>query len=194
MSQALDVMLDVVTEMTSALGEPPSVSDVVEVIGLAIPVGDDRLALSVVASSLVVRLAGEGSRRRSSRVGQLDDAAFVLASRLVSVLVADAAREGRVIADSELASLLRRLLPEFLADSASEVEAIEFTGPPARKRPCRDDVVGVPKASGGFHLAVILGKNRFGIAFGFFTRRVGRFADAARPGKGDRSLVRCLCR
>ena len=175
MSQPLDVMLDVVMEMTGALGEPPSVSEVVEVVGLAIPVGDDRLALSVVPSSLVVRPAVLGARGRPSRVGQLDDAAFVLASRLVSVLLADEAADGRVMTDSQLASLLlgllRQIPPEFLADRASEVEAIVFAGPRARKRPKRGDVAAVPAASGGFHLAVILAKNRFGVAFGFFTRR-----------------------
>src|SRR4051794_37397627 len=78
MSQALDVMLDVVTEMTGAFGEPPRVSEVVEVVGMAIPVGDDRLALLVIPSSLVVRRAGKAASGRSSRVGRLDDATFVL--------------------------------------------------------------------------------------------------------------------
>jgi hypothetical protein len=175
MSQTSDVMLDVITEMTGGFGEPPSVAEVAEVVGLAIPVGDDRFALSVVPSAVVVRPAGEGARGRSSRVGQLDDAAFVLASRLVSVLLAAEDVDGRVTTDSRPASLLLDLLrqvpPQLLADSASEVEALEFVGPRARKRPKRGDVVAVPAASGGFHLAVVLTKNHFGVAYGFFTRR-----------------------
>ncbi|MFI6079311.1 hypothetical protein ACIA5C_48205 [Actinoplanes sp. NPDC051343] len=169
------MMLDVITKMTGAFGEPPSVADVAEVIGLALPVGDDRLALSIVPSAVVVRSAGEGARARLSRVGQLDDAAFVLAARLVSELLAAEDVDGPVMTDSRLASillsLLRQVPPQLLADSVSEVEALEIVGPRARKRPKRGDVVAVPGASGGFHLAVVLTKNRFGVAYGFFTRR-----------------------
>jgi hypothetical protein len=167
--------LDVIAEITAALGEPPSVSDVVEVIGLAIPVGDDRLALSVSPSWLVIRPVNKRATGESSRVGQLDDAAFVAASRLISVLLAEEEANGRAVTDAKLASLLldltRQVPPDLLADSAADVKAIEFVGPRAHKRPKRGDVVAVPAASGGFHLAVMLTKNRFGVAFGFFTRR-----------------------
>jgi hypothetical protein len=116
---------------------------------MAIPVGDDRLALLVIPSSLVVRRAVKAASGRSSRVGRLDDATFVLASRLVSLLLE---ADGRGTTDSHLAASLLSLLcqvpGERLADSPSEVDALEFVGPQVRQRSKRGDVVAVPAPSG----------------------------------------------
>src|SRR5690242_5090355 len=104
MSQAQSALIGVIGEMTREFEGPPSVAEVVEVVGLVLS-GDDRFdaeSLKVVPDS-----------EHASRVGQLNDAAFVEASNLLPLLQAGGG-VGR-----ELLELLRGLPAESLADSAA---------------------------------------------------------------------------
>jgi hypothetical protein len=174
-SQVPELMLDLIAEITEGFGGPPSVSEVVEVISQAMPVSDERLALSVMPSSLIVRSSSNRPKKKISRVAQLNDSAFVLAAGLISAQLDEKSTNGHVVTESEFTAWLVNLLAQvpagLLADSAADVQSIELIGLPARKRPKRGDVVAIPSAKGGFHLAVVLMKNRFGVAFGLFTRR-----------------------
>jgi hypothetical protein len=79
-------MLEIVATMTEELGQRPSVTEVVDVVMQSLPIGDDRLDLRLFPRQAMA--IGEDDKpieRRGSRVGELNDAAFVSAAQMVSM-------------------------------------------------------------------------------------------------------------
>jgi hypothetical protein len=173
---ASQLMREIVAAMTDELGERPSITELVDVLMQSLPLGDDRLDLPLFPEKFVA--IGEDKRpipRSASRVGELNDAAFVSAARMISILLERRARPGHsVSADdllSDLVDTIRGVPLDLLARPPAELREIHISGPPARRSPKVGDLVAIPAVAGGYYLALIVARNRFGTAFGFFRGR-----------------------
>jgi hypothetical protein len=167
------------------LGGPPSFGEFLEILSVSPP----------TASGLPVPLRltakTKGNRRysdnRKSRVAELNDAVFVEAADLLSLLAEGGSRAGRDTTASDIASALIETLHGSRV-SFEDVRAAEIVslGSVAAKRfkAVVGDVVAVPRSSGDCHLAVVVvARNRIGMALGFLrgTFAVPRVEGAGRP-------------
>jgi hypothetical protein len=109
-----------------------------------------------------------------SRVGDLNDSAFVDAGDLLSRLARGlAAATGAPPSLDDLAKLLgqglRRTEPELLADlDPADLSGLSVAKQRAPKRAKVGDIVAIPAANGRYFLAVALDRNVFGTALGLF--------------------------
>jgi hypothetical protein len=195
------LVIEIVATLTEELGEKPSVSDLVDVIAQSLPIGDDRIEGWLFPEE--VAAIGEENRpiaRSGSRVNELNDAAFALAAQMLSMVVDVRARAGREASLEGLLSDLVRIIadiPSNLLARPHGLRRIRISGSPVRKTPKIGDLVSIPAAAGGYHLALVVAKNHFGTAFGIFkgtyqTARLHRNAEAnPHPVySDDRSILR----
>ena len=174
MSRVLDAMVEVIDEIADEFAGPPSTSELMEVIGLALPRSDSRL--DFIPSGIVTSSPnGEATQPASSRVAELNDNAFVLSANLIAMILETHAEAGRPLTTVSLSKLLTELISHvpdgLLEDSATHKQTVKVLGSPVRQRPKVGDLVSIPSTHGGCYQAVILASNRFGTAFGFFKGR-----------------------
>ncbi|EWT01043.1 hypothetical protein N865_11865 [Intrasporangium oryzae NRRL B-24470] len=159
-------MAGVAADFAEQVGRRPTLAELLEILGWA--------ALGPLSSRVTFTALMEGGvpyrGPRQSAVGELDDAVFVDASDLLSLLARDGERRDDGIADpNELSSRLTAALQRWggaLADvGAGSVTSLTVDVPRAR-RPKVGDVLAIPASSGGYHLASVLARNRFGTALG----------------------------
>jgi hypothetical protein len=170
-----------VAEMADELGGPPTLAEFLEVLGWSVPPDIDTAPLRFTAS-----LAG-GKPYRSdspSRVSDLDDNVFEEAREHLNAL-ADPPGDAERLAAAVLSELRSGRI--ILADvEPEEIGRLTVETPKKRvARPKPGDVVAIPAAAGGYHPAVVLGRNRFGTAMGLFAGtspngQVGRLRDKPR--------------
>ncbi|MFM9607720.1 hypothetical protein [Streptomyces niveiscabiei] len=146
------------TEQKITLGE------LLEIIGVAVP-GETRIPVK-----FKVKIKGkrhEGTSR--SRVSELNDSVFVEASEALAGLL-NWGRESATTTD--LASLLELALKasdvEFADVHSEEITQISAAPPKRVAKTKIGDIVAIPTKAGGYRIAVITAKNRFGTALGFF--------------------------
>lgn len=168
-------------ELAAGLGTAPTLQEFFDVLAWSAPENSDS-ALSDLPSPLsFTATLASGARYRPaapSRVGDLGDAAFVAATEFLAAAIPEAAepaaadtpQPGGTEATTELITrLLHEAAPEFADVSAADIAAIVVQG--AKNKPKRltmGNLVAIPAICGGFHLAVVLTRNRFGTALGIF--------------------------
>ncbi|MEV0565971.1 hypothetical protein [Dactylosporangium sp. NPDC050588] len=151
-------------EFAEAIGRPPTVTEVMEILELA-SIGEvDVLRLRFTAN--IKAAAGV------SRVGDLNDAAFAAAAGgLEAVIGSDLDPESPGFTGEvgrRLTSALRESGIEY-ADVAPETEVRAKVSVARRlKRTRLGDVVAAPIPAGGYRIGVIVAKNALGLAIGFF--------------------------
>ncbi|WUH93818.1 hypothetical protein OG900_29350 [Streptomyces sp. NBC_00433] len=158
-------------EIAAALGRPPTVAELLEVLGWGAGSLRDRLAGDVpVPVVLTPRPRPRGPA--ASRAGELDDSVYADAGDVLSALadgLADA--HGARPALGDLADLVARGLAAAgprAAEGASGLKGVTAPAAKPRRRPAPGDVVAIPAADGAHHLAVVLARDDFGTAFGLF--------------------------
>ncbi|MEV6931978.1 hypothetical protein AB0M46_46855 [Dactylosporangium sp. NPDC051485] len=176
LDEVRDALVELVSEIRDEFGSAPSVAEVLEVIALAMPYGDERLE----PVTFPMRLWAQGSKvarqdRGASRVSDLNDASFVIAGHAIDLLIGRLAASGEPMTVARLlpplAGLLRNLSDDALAGAAG-LQAIEAKWSPVRgRRPRLGDVVSIPSTLGGWYVAVVVARNRFGTAYGLFQGR-----------------------
>jgi len=193
--------------LVSMLGEEfgslPALGEFLEVLSVAVPVGDGFASNLPVPFRLKAKVKGNRrySYNRKSRVAELNDAAFTGASDFLSFLGRGMFSAGsQVTADVFAAGILRILNGSdvsFEDVSAAQVVALVAEVPKRIIRAQRGDVVSIRAKSGNYHLAVVVARNRFGTALGFLRGdflfpRVGnaeRCQARSRPVYTDDQLV-----
>ncbi|WBB58741.1 hypothetical protein O7599_24390 [Streptomyces sp. WMMC500] len=171
------------TEFEEQVGKRPSLGELLELLGWA--------SHGVYPVPLAFNVKLKGGKRYSSLgrslVGELNDSIFVDAASFLSAMAKGAS--GRLLPTSELASSLVLTLKDSrisLEDVARE-EVAELTVHTAKKptKPRIGDVLAIPASGGGYRIASVVARNRFGTALGFIR---GRF-DVPRPASGERLVV-----
>jgi hypothetical protein len=174
MSRVLDAMVGVIGAITDEFAGPPSVSELMEVIGRALPRSDNRLDF-IPSGIVTVPPNGEPKQPATSRVAELNDNAFVLSANLIALILDTHAGVSCRLTTASLSKLLTELISQvpdgLLEESATTAPAITVLGSPVRQHPKVGDLVAIPAADSGCYQAVILARNRFGTAFGFFKGR-----------------------
>jgi hypothetical protein len=184
-------LAEVAAEMADELGGPPTLAELLEVLGWSVPTDGDLTQ----PARFTATLAGGKSYRSDtpSRVGDLDDGVFAEAAEHLNTLApVDAERLAAAVLE-ELRSgrvILADVEPDELRGLAVETPKKRVT------KPKLGDVVAIPAAAGGYRPAVVLARNRFGTALGLFdgisrNGRVGRLRDAPRhPVYTEESLIK----
>lgn len=182
-------------QIRDEIGSNPTLGELLDVIGWSIPVSHDQLD-DVVALPLKfkVRLRGGKSYKapRSTRIDDLNDSTFVAAADLLAFLIENvhATNEGTVslpILVSCTASAVQAANLTLEDVSSSAVESMTIAAGRQKKRPAHGDIVAIPARTGGYHLAVVVGRDRFGTAFGLLR---GTFNPPRIPKVTSRALRR----
>ncbi|MFL6120881.1 hypothetical protein [Actinophytocola sp.] len=185
---------EVVAEMADELGSPPTLAEFLEVLSWSVPVLSDATDGTLdQPMRFTATLAGKKPYRGDapSRVGDLDDNVFEEAREQLNALAEQAkARDGAPVDAKRLAAaVLGELRGGRVVLSDAEPDEIRgLTVETPKKRVAKlkpGDVVAIPAAAGGYHVAVALCRNSFGTAIGLFAGtspngQVGRLRDAPR--------------
>jgi hypothetical protein len=176
-----EALSGLVTDLAEQFGGQPSLAELLEVLGWSVPAEDDALTGGFpVPLKLTAKV--KGNRRyeseRPSRTGELNDAAFVDASAFLSLLAEQAAaRTGELVSPAVLAADIATVLKTSgtrLADlGADEVVSLRADVPKRKPKAQPGDVLAIPAAAGGYHLASVVDRNRFGTALGLLRGTVG---------------------
>lgn len=197
-------LVALVSQFDEEVGGAPAFGEILEVLGVSLPTSGDLFGLIPVPFRLKAKV--KGNRRyvydRKSRIAQLNDAAFVDASHLWTLVAAAIRAAGRRdVTASELAAAIFQILNGsgvgFEDLSADDLISLMAEAPPKSVRVRVGDVVAIPVSSGGYCLAAVVAQNRFGTALGLFCGRfpfprVGNLEDYdvhSRPVYVDSQLI-----
>lgn len=196
---------EVAAEMADELGGPPTLAEFLEVLGWSVPTNSDATDGTLThPSRFTATLVGRKPYRSDtpSRVANLDDGVFADAGEHLNALAERARVEDGTPVDGKrlAAAVLEELRGGrvILADvEPDDLRGLTVETPKKRiAKPRLGDVVAIPAAAGGYHPAVVLGRNRFGTALGLFAGtspngRVGRLRNAPRhPVYTEESLIK----
>lgn len=170
-----EALSGLVTDLAEQLGgQQPSLAELLEVLGGSVPAEDEVLADGFQVP-LKLSAKVKGNRRyegeRPSRTGEFNDSAFVDASAFLSLLAEQAAaRTGELVTPAVLAADIAAVLKTSgtrLADiGADEVVSLKADVPKRKPKVQPGDVLAIPAAAGGYRLASVVDRNRFGTALG----------------------------
>ncbi|GAB4586106.1 hypothetical protein [Nocardia sp. IFM 10818] len=173
---AVESLVDVCAEFGAACAGAPTLAELLEILGWAIPDEGEYAAGSfTLPLKLSATLTG-GQRYRSeqpSRVGELNDGVFVDAQDLnVAVLQRICEITGALATPQQFATVILAALRTGrvrLADiRGSDIQAL--TAPRARyaRKAIPGDLFAVPVGPSAYRIAVVITRNRFGTAVGLF--------------------------
>ena len=187
---AADGMRDAAQAFADEIGRKPSLSELLEILTWALrSCRDDALSdvhpANVIALRPRVRKGAKGnssgpdSPAMESAVQDLNDSAFVIASsflaRLVSAIKADT---GQAPSTSDVCDLIAKALQvdNHLLVALGPGDLVELEAEVRKSRkfvPKLGDIIAIPAKDGRFFVGVILDKNVFGTAYGFFEGTTG---------------------
>ena len=169
-------LLDAVTaSFTEELGSAPTLGELLEILGWAIPANHSALAEVIPAPVRFDALLSGGKRyrdRRASRTGELNDHAFDQAADCMAAIidVAGASSEnGQVtiqLLAERLASALRAAHLPVADTAAAQIESIAVNAQKRAPKPKVGDLIAIPASTGGFHVVLVIARDRFGTALG----------------------------
>ncbi|MGI5176093.1 hypothetical protein ACQEVZ_07180 [Dactylosporangium sp. CA-152071] len=174
-------MLGLLEEMADQLERTPTLAEFAEVFSRSVPAEDARIDIE---RSPAVIVATAGNKRVSGDTAQVDDLedhVYAAVSNVFNVLVttwpgSDAPKLSALLV--EISEVLREM-PAQSVTGVGRNTRLKLQGPSAHRRPQPGDVVSIPSGKGGYRLAVVVARNRFGIAYGLFK---GRHAIPRIPG------------
>lgn len=172
---------EVVKCFQSEIGEPPTLAEFLQILGLSTPVVE-KLP-SPLRWEAKVRGKAYHVDEEPSRVAELNDATFVAAAELLTHLTSSSA-DLRGLADAVRDAVVRADVA-FRDVSGSDVTAATAKAPKKSHRSRAGDIVAIP-GPGGHRLAVVVEHNRFGMALGFLD---GVFARPAAPATSHPAVV-----
>lgn len=153
---------------------PPTLAEVLYILSVSVPVDND--ALDHISVPLRLRVKIRGNRRYSgscgSRIGELNDVAFVEASDWLLFLAREiATAKGHRVLLAELVDGIRESIVEsqisFGDVSASELSTLVAEVQRKVVAVRCGDVVAISRRGGRYSIAVVVARNRFGTALGF---------------------------
>lgn len=161
--------------LSEELGGPPRLGELLELLAWgAGSLAEDLEPPPPVVVELVPRLRrGSTPSKEPSRVGDLNDSVVVDAGDLLSRLARGLRQDGARPSLEDLVSLVGGAIRALPDGALADVEPADVTGLTVRrtkapKKPAVGDVVAIPAADGGHHLAVVVDRTVFGTALGLF--------------------------
>ncbi|MFC5804446.1 hypothetical protein [Streptomyces formicae] len=174
-TSAVAQLTGIVQDFADEAGGPPTLGELLEILGWGVPAGSAALT-GQVPVPLAFKAKLKGNKRyesgRPSRTAELNDSVFVAASDLLTELAETAAaRAGAPVTAAGLAAEITTLLKQTdvrLDDAETAAVASLTADVPKRKlpKPQRGDLLAIPAQAGGWHLALVLERNRIGTALG----------------------------
>lgn len=169
-------LLDVVTaSFAEELGSAPTLGELLEILGWAIPANHSALAETIQVPVRFDALLSGGKRyrdRRASRTGELNDHAFNQATDCMAAIInaeGAATDNGEVtiqlLAEGLTSALHATLLP-FADTTGKHIETVTLSTPKRAPKPKVGDLIAIPSGAGGFHVVLVIARNRFGTALG----------------------------
>ncbi|MFC9993764.1 hypothetical protein [Nocardia sp. NPDC127526] len=175
-------LVDVCEEFGAACAGPPTLAELLEILGWAVPDDGDYVDGSFASPLPLSATLRGGQRYRSeqpSRVGELNDHVFVDAQDLnIAVLQRICEITGAPATPQQFAGVMLAALRSGRVRPAdtcgSDIGAL--TAPRARyaRKTTPGDLFAIPVGPGAYRIAVVLIRNQFGTAVGLFE---GRSAD-----------------
>jgi hypothetical protein len=172
------------------LDDSPSLGELLEILSASVPTNSEFSIELPLVLPLKAKVGGNRPYRgsRKSRTPDLNDAVFVEAADFLSYLSRGLAEinDGTVVAPDELAAGILQALNDSelaLKDVAmNEVVSLQSESPRKVTRARRGDVVAIPDKKGNYHLAVVVARNRFGMALGVL-RGISRYPRVESPDR-----------
>jgi hypothetical protein len=170
--KARGLLAAILEEFEDELNASPTLGEMLEIMGTSVPSTEETAGILVPVRFTTTLANGRRYRPRAeSRVGELNDSAFVHASALVVALMGDGnAAVGPEVGAEYLAGSLLELLhataTDFVDVRSSDIASLEVVGPSRAIRAKIGDVVAIPARGRGFHLASIVARNKFGTGIG----------------------------
>jgi hypothetical protein len=198
---------EVADEFAAEMVSRPSCADLFEILTWALRAGD-REKLSDVHTSNIIALRPQMKKKEGrpiswdrdytgEAVAGLNDAVFVVASGFLLQL-ANAFKDatGHLPSLADICNLLVDGLHRCDEGLLDDVTPAQITGvkPEVRKQkkitPRIGDIVAIPEETGEYFFAVVLAKNAFGTAFGFFkgTSRLRPLSINSHPAVNPRPI------
>jgi hypothetical protein len=177
LSEAGSGLAELVAALADEFGSPPTLAELLELLGWAIPLGSDALeAMWPQPLTFKVTLTRSTPYRAhvASRVPNLGDHLFEDARDHHRVLVERMrATSGAPVTPLQFAAALLQVLRSAritLADIKSDDIRTLLPDLPEKQpaKPKPGDVLAIPAKDGGYHMAVVVALNRFGTALGLF--------------------------
>ncbi|MBR7838506.1 hypothetical protein KDL01_34890 [Actinospica durhamensis] len=182
-----DGLARIARDASGPLGGDPTLGELLEIIGWAFPEGSDAVDGSF-ATPLRFKAGLKPNKRyavaTASRVAELGDAVFTDTTDLLADAVAGLAADQAPVTPERFSAVLLEALRSGrvpLADVEGAAVARLAIEPPKKSvKLTPGDILAIPAAAGGHHVAVVLIRNRFGTALGLFrgTSRLPRTAAA----------------
>ncbi len=155
------------------IGREPTLGEFLEILELSVPSNECARGLPVPLR-LIPRMREDRRYNppASSSVGELNDASFVHAGEFLAFVAerVHRLRDGDVSAGILASALVEILQAEdslFGDVAGADLRGLEISGDQPGKRASAGDIVAIPIPGVGYRLAVVLTRNRFGLALGF---------------------------
>ena len=177
LDEASSGLAEVAAEFADELGAPPTLAEFLELLGWALPANTDATDGTFIAPmTFKATLRGNKPYRSDarSRVPELNDHLFEDAREHHVALVEDVhASGGAPATPQQFASAILQVLRSgriILADVKPEDIHKLIADVPKKRvaKPKPGDVLTIPARGGGYHMAVVLAHNRFGMSLGLF--------------------------
>jgi hypothetical protein len=174
---AAESFAGIAAEFGEIFGTPATLAEFLEILGWAIPLDSDATDGSfLLPLEYTVRLRGHKRYRSStaSRVGELGDHLFVEACDHTTALIERMhAENGAQVTPQQFAlavlAVLRTGRVTFADVNVDDIRELSANVPSKRiAKPRVGDVIAIPARRGGYHMAVVVARNRFGTALGLF--------------------------
>jgi hypothetical protein len=175
----------VVDAFTDEHGSEPTLGEFLEILGPSIPTNNAYMGASPIPLKFKAKTKGNRSYKSepSERVADLNDNTFNEASELLAFLAERAgSADGQEVSPTDLAGYVFQVLQaaRFPFFDVSSDSVVDLTAPVPKRIPKAKvgDVVAIPAAEAGYHLALVLADDQTGLALGllrgtFSVPRVG---------------------
>lgn len=170
-------LAEVASDFAGEVGGPPTLAEFLEILGWATPANS---AATYGGFPLPMRFTAhlKGNKRyesdEPSRVSGLNDGVFVDATDCLVALVEQLGAAGTPVSPRRFAAALVQVLRSekiALADITG-ADVRKLAAEPSKQRGARTgDILALPSRQGGYRMAVVLTRNRFGTAIGLFHGR-----------------------
>jgi hypothetical protein len=176
-------LAEICSAVAEELGGPPTLGELLEVFGWAYPQNSehlqDSLAVPVTFTAKFRPGRTPAASPQESRMSELNDAVFVMASDCLAALARELADQvGRPATALELSNGLLQALqtaePNLADTVATDLKTLTISVTKSARKTKVGDIIAIPAKNGGYHVASVLAKNSFGTALGLYQGKLAR--------------------
>lgn len=185
-SMSTTMLETIAREFTSGIGRPPLSTELFEIVTWALKASHDPLLADIPPANIVMlkpqlrrgtkpHVSQQGDQAPQSAVAELNDNIFAIAGDLLRELITVIkAGDAEMPTIHTLTQLLVMGLHQSNQPLLADVTPTDITGVTVvthkqrRIRSAPGDIIAIPAKNGEYFMSVLIAKNSFGVAFGFF--------------------------